>query len=74
MGLLFDLLFGQEDNKKKTKNGTFVGNSEYSEEEMDSYGLFENEKEEVRKGNYAPWNFEEDGDLDEDDYYYEDDK
>lgn len=41
---------------------------------MDMYALTDWQKEEVRKGNYAPWNFEEDGDLEEDDYYYEDDK
>ena len=29
------------------------------------------EKEEVKKGNYDSWNFEEE-DLEEDDYYYED--
>ncbi len=29
------------------------------------------EKKEVQKGNYEPWNFEEE--LEEDDYYYEDD-
>ena len=34
--------------------------------------LKSSEKEEVRKGNYDPWNFEEE-DLEEDDYYYEDD-
>ena len=44
------------------------------EKEMDMYALTDWQKEEVRKGNYAPWNFEEDGDLEEDDYYYEDDK
>ena len=38
------------------------------------YALTDWQKEEVRKGNYAPGNFEEDGDLEEDDYYYEDDK
>ena len=41
---------------------------------MDMYALTDWQKEEVRKGNYDPWNFEEDGELEEDDYYYEDDK
>ena len=44
------------------------------EKEMDMYALTDWQKEEVRKGNYDPWNFEEDGELEEDDYYYEDDK
>lgn len=42
------------------------------ERKMNVYSLTDWQKEEVRKGNYNPWNFEEDGELDEDDYYYED--
>ena len=55
----------------------FNKDDEYDEElekEMDMYALTDWQKEEVRKGNYDPWNFEEDGELEEDDYYYEDDK
>ena len=37
-------------------------------EELDNYGLEDWQKELVKKGEYDPWNFEED------DYYYEDDK
>lgn len=44
------------------------------EREMDDYMLEDWQKDLVRKGEYNPWNFEEDGDLEEDDYYYEDDK
>ena len=47
------------------------------EKEMDNYGLDEEEKELVRKGEYEPWNFERPGQgegLDEEDYYYEDDE
>ena len=47
------------------------------EEEMERYGLEEEEKEAVRRGDYNPWDFEYPGqgdDLDEDDYYYEDDE
>lgn len=71
---LFDLFLSEEDNEKtrKTAKGTFTGDSKYSEEEMNAYGLTEEEKKEVRKGNYAPWDFETDGELEEDDYYYED--
>lgn len=43
------------------------------EKEMDYYALEEWQKELVRKGQYDPWNFAEDGDLTEYDYYYEDD-
>ena len=57
---LFDDLFGND--KKKSQ---------------EAFGLFsfinEQEKEEVKKGNYDPWNFEEE-DLEEDDYYSEDDE
>lgn len=44
------------------------------EKEMDYNGLEDWQKDLVRKGDYEPHNFEEMGDLDEDDYYYEDDK
>lgn len=53
---LFDLLWGN--NKKE----------EYTDKELDAYGLEDWQKKEVKKGNYDPWNFEEE-DLDEDDYY-----
>lgn len=67
MGLLWEILkavAGTDNvNKKTTK-----------ERKMDNYGLEEWQKELVRKGDYEPWNFEESGELDEDDYYYEDDE
>lgn len=37
----------------------------------DNNELTDEQKEEIKKGNYDPWNFEEE-DLEEDDYYYED--
>ena len=45
------------------------------EKEMDVYNLDEEEKEEVRKGNFDPWNFEypSDDELEDDDYYEDDD-
>lgn len=66
----------KKDDKKKNKNETFIGDSEYSEEEMDGYGLTEDEKEEVRKGNFAPWSFKKDHDdeIGEDDYYHDTEK
>lgn len=51
-------------NYKKNENN-FV----YSDEELDAMGLLDYEKEEVKKGNYDPWQFEED-EMEEDDYYY----
>ena len=41
-------------------------------EEMDMYGLDEDEKELVRKGEYDPWDFDPDNPTDEDDYYKDD--
>lgn len=68
---LFNFLFGlseiMEDNDKKSKNNRL-------EKEMEWNNLDDYEKEEVRKGNYDVYNFEDssDVDLDEDDYYSED--
>ena len=56
----------------REKDDDYENESEYTEEEMDDYGLEDWQKDLVRKGEYNPWNFEEE-DLEEDDYYYEDD-
>ena len=77
---LFDDLFGNDKKKSQQAFGLFSfmneqqdeNNSEYTDEEFDAYGLEDWQKEEVKKGNYDPWNFEEE-DLEEDDYYNEDD-
>ena len=65
MGLIWKLieavLTGSENDKKSKL-----------EKEMDYNGLEDWQKYLVRKGDYEPHNFEESGDLDEDDYYYED--
>lgn len=45
------------------------------EDEMDNYGLTEEEKDLVRSGEYEPWDFEYPEDhenLEEDDYYHDD--
>ena len=44
------------------------------EEEMNNYDLTEEEKELVRNGEYEPWSFEswEETELEEDDYYFDD--
>lgn len=37
---------------------------------MDFYGLDDEEKDAVRFGNYDPWNFERNENIEPDDYYY----
>ena len=54
----------KELNKINTKN-----KKDYTEEELEVYGLTDKEKDLVRKGLHNPWDFEEDGKLDDDDYY-----
>lgn len=56
----------QKERKKKSKE------KDKLEKEMDLYNLEEFEREEVRRGYYSPENFEEE-DLEDDDYYFEDD-
>lgn len=65
MGVL-DLfkIIGENNKKRKDK-------VEYTEEELEAYGLTEKEKELVRKGLYNPWDFEENNELNDDDYYNE---
>ncbi len=69
MGLIWDALSALAGEDKSSKKNNL-------EKEMDYYGLDEEERELVRKGDYDPWNFEykESGEeLDEDDYYSESD-
>ena len=72
MGLI-SILLGLDkalkDNEKEEKQKRL-------EKEMNWHHFDDYEKEEVRKGNYDVYNFEDslDEDLDEDDYYSEDDK
>ena len=44
----------------------------YTDKELEMYELDDLQKKAVNKGEFEPYNFEED-DLEEDDYYYEDD-
>lgn len=77
---LFDDMFGTDKKKSQQAFGLFSfmneqqneNNSDYTDEELENYGLDEQQREEVKKGNYDPWGFEEE-DLEDDDYYYEDD-
>ena len=60
-------MFNENDRKKDNQEfGLFSFMNDNNE-------LTDEQKNEVKKGNYDPWNFEEE-DLEEDDYYYEDDK
>ena len=61
MGLIWQIL-------KAVASNSSTDNSK----EMDNYGLNNWEKELVKKGSYSSWNFEESEELEEDDYYYED--
>ncbi len=61
-------LFALNELSKKQKSQE---KDEKLEKEMDIYGLEDWQKEEVRKGNYDPWSFEEE-DLEDDDYYHDD--
>ena len=58
---LIEAVLTDSENNKKSK----------LEKEMDSNGLEDWQKDLVRKGEYEPHNFEESGDLDDDDYYYD---
>lgn len=58
-------LDGIEEKKEKNRLDAL-------EEEMDMYGLDEDEKELVRKGEYDPWDFDPDNPFEEDDYYNDD--
>ena len=64
----FNEFFHEDEEKEKLKKKQDL------EEEMDLYGLEEDEKELVREGEWEPWQFDDDKDeLDEESYYYEDD-
>lgn len=60
-------MFDEKDRKKDNeKFGLFSFMNDNNE-------LNEEQKEEIKKGNYDAWNFEEE-ELEDDDYYFEDDK
>lgn len=52
-------LAGSTSTDSGGSKGTNVkNNSIYTDEELDAYGLLDYEKEEVKKGNYDPWQFD----------------
>lgn len=67
---------GLFDNKKDNNFGLFSfmndEDKELPSEELDNLGLSEFQKEEVKKGNYDSWNFDEE-ELEDDDFFNEDD-
>lgn len=67
MGLIWEII-------KAVAGSSSSDTNSRKEKEMHNYGLEPWQKELVRKGDYEPWNFEESGDLEEDDYYYEGDE
>jgi hypothetical protein len=78
MGLISTLLGEdkkkQEPKKEKSLLETLIETKDpdYTEEDLDDYGLTDLEKDEIRKGNQDIWDFEEE-DRDDDSYYSEDD-
>ena len=48
-----------------------INKSHFSEREMDYYGLDDFEKDLVRKGEYAPWDFEHEDTVEGDYYHYD---
>ena len=67
-------MFDKDDKKKDNQEfGMFSFMNEESDKDKDDNNeLTEWQKEEIKKGNYDPWDFEED-DVDDDSYYSEDD-
>mgnify|MGYP003303688863 CR=1 FL=1 len=68
-------MFDKDDKKKANqKFGLFsFMNEESDKEKEDNDELTEWQKEEIKKGNYDPWDFEEE-DVDDDSFYSEDDE
>lgn len=70
-----DELEQEESFEESSEYFMLNNNQKESEDEIDelrkTWGLFDNEIDEVQNGNYDPWQFEEE-ELEEDDYYSED--
>lgn len=63
-------LLNEEEKRRRQEQEDYEAERE---ELRNTWGLMEHEIDEVQKGNYDPWQFEEE-ELEEDDYYYEDDR
>ena len=68
-------MFDKDDKKKDNQEyGLFnFMNDESDKDNDDNNELTDWQKEEIKKGNYDPWDFEED-DVDDDSFYSEDDE
>lgn len=62
-------LLNEKEKRRRQKQEEYEAERE---ELKNTWGLMDHEIDEVQKGNYEPWQFEEE-ELEEDDYYYEDD-
>ena len=65
-------LFDKDTKKDNQEFGLFSFMNENSDKDNDNDELTDLQKEEIKKGNYDPWDFEEE-DRDDDSYYSEDD-
>ena len=66
-------MFDKDNKKDNQKKGLFSFILENSKKDDDDNNeLTDLQKEEIKKGNYDPWDFEED-EKDDDSYYSEDD-
>ena len=70
--LIYEMLKGINKNIDKNEQLKEKDRKNALEEEMNMYGLDDDEKELVRKGEYDPWDFDPDNLTDEDDYYKDD--
>ncbi len=68
-------MFDKDDKKKDNQEfGMFsFMNDESDKDNDDNNELTDWQKEEIKKGNYDPWDFEEE-DVDDDSFYSEDDE
>ena len=69
---IYEMLKGINKNIDKNEQLKEKDRKNALEEEMDMYGLDDDEKELVWKGEYDPWDFDPDNPTDEDDYYKDD--
>ena len=69
---IFEFIFGLIliSNTKTNNKNTYIRKNK--SDNLNDYPLEDWQKELVKKGEYEPWNFEESGELEEDNYYYED--
>ena len=67
-----DIKYRKKEDKIVTSVVENKSKDRYTDKELDKYELDDLQKELVNKGEFEPFNFEEE-DLEEDDYYFDDD-